>query len=113
MSDTKPDDIQLFVDLLDFIENGQDSRDYALTRALLKERIRERLERFVESRGWKHGGDCGGFWFHEPTWGTWKAAASWEGHSTNEPNGPNDHPRTYDNEFELYANEDLLEAANG
>lgn len=51
-------------------------------------------EEKVRAKGWKFGGDAPGFWFHEPTWGSWKAAASWE-HSDNEPRGRKARPRTY------------------
>lgn len=49
----------------------------------------------VAHYGWIHGGDCPGFWFHNETWGSWKAAASWAG--TNQaPEGDGDHPAIYD-----------------
>lgn len=35
--------------------------------------------------GWEHGGDGAGFVFHKPTWGSWKAAASWAGDEEREP----------------------------
>jgi hypothetical protein len=37
------------------------------------------FEAVARAAGWTHGGDNGGFWFHEPTWGHWKSAASWAG----------------------------------
>lgn len=44
------------------------------------------FELAARAAGWKHGGDFGGFWFHEETWGSWKAAASWAG-TDNVPDG--------------------------
>lgn len=43
-----------------------------------------KLEQAARAAGWQHGGDGGGFWFHEETWGSWKAAASWEGTDGND-----------------------------
>lgn len=56
---------------------------------------REELVAKAEAQGWKFDGDHPGFWFHEPTWGSWKAAASWAG-TDNAPNGPQDKPEIYD-----------------
>jgi hypothetical protein len=49
-------------------------------------------ETAARALGWEHGGDCGGFIYHKPTWGNWKAAASWSG-TNQEPDGQ---PAIYD-----------------
>ncbi len=61
----------------------------------------------AKAYGWEFGGDAPGFWFHTPTWGNWKAAASWAG-TNNEPSGPNDRPAIYDSFAEMAEAEDLL-----
>ena len=72
----------------------------ALRRGPAKE-PESRAEQAARAAGWRHGGDCGGFWFHGPTWGEdWKAAASWSG-TDNEPNGPSDKTALYDTLAEL------------
>jgi hypothetical protein len=36
-------------------------------------------ESLARKYGWEFGGDGAGFIFHQPTWGSWKAALSWSG----------------------------------
>lgn len=43
-------------------------------------------EEAAHAAGWKHGGDCGGFWYDHTHYGSWKAAASWEGEDDNPMN---------------------------
>lgn len=62
------------------------------------------IEIACRAAGWEHGGDGDGFIFHMPTWGSWKAAASWEG-THNEPSGPDAKPATYSTWADCYANE--------
>jgi hypothetical protein len=49
------------------------------------------LEALCRAAGWDKGGDI---IFHMPTWGSWKAAASWAGE--NNPDQPDSKPLTYD-----------------
>ncbi|WP_342361385.1 hypothetical protein [Terrarubrum flagellatum] len=61
----------------------------------------EIAEKTCRAAGWEHGGDQDGFIFHKPTWGSWKAAASWEG-TDQAPDGEGDRPKTYRNWQECY-----------
>lgn len=58
--------------------------------------------------GWSFGGDHPGFWFHRPTWGSWKAAASWHG-TDQEPSGADDRAAIYDSIAELVQAEGYIE----
>ncbi|MCW5695804.1 MAG: hypothetical protein KIS96_03605 [Bauldia sp.] len=49
----------------------------------------------ARAAGWDHGGDAGGFVYHRPTWGSWKAAASWSGEDGMEPDGHGERSATY------------------
>lgn len=53
--------------------------------------------------GWVHGGDGSGFWFHQNTWGSWKAALSWSGTGQE----PGERGAIYDNPRDLCEAEDL------
>jgi hypothetical protein len=64
-------------------------------------------EMIATRHGWERGGDCGGFIYHRPTWGSWKAAASWSGDPEQEPSGPHDRPATYDTWEACCLSEDL------
>lgn len=64
----------------------------------------------AQRAGWVHGGDAGGFIYHGPTWGSWKAAASWAGDPENEPNGEFDHPDIYNTWRECCELEGLIDA---
>lgn len=74
--------------------------DGAYTEEYLK-----RFEKAARKAGWDHGGDCGGIWFHKPTW-HWKAAVSWAG-TDQEPKGEKMHPKTYGDLNELAKSEEV------
>lgn len=56
--------------------------------------------------GWEHGGDGAGFIFHVATWGSWKAAASWE-NSDNAPTHEGARLRTYASWRDCFDGEEL------
>jgi hypothetical protein len=66
----------------------------------------DKYEQAARAAGWQHGGDCGGFIYHHPTWGSWKAAASWSG-DEQEPADENDCPSLYDTWQECCEAEDI------
>lgn len=66
----------------------------------------EDYEGAAQEAGWEHGGDGAGFWFHKPTWGSWKSAASWSG-TNEEPDGPDDNSTLYDTAEEVCNGENI------
>lgn len=64
-------------------------------------------EAIAVRHSWARGGDGEGFIYHVPTWGSWKAAASWSGDPEQEPNGEHDHPTIYSDWQECCECEDL------
>lgn len=70
------------------------------------------FETAARAAGWKRGGDNGGIIFHEPTWGSWKAAISWEG-TDQEPSGTNDKPRIYDTWQDCCLHEEIAATSAG
>lgn len=64
-------------------------------------------EAIAVRHGWARGGDADGFVYHVPTWGSWKAAASWSGDPDQEPNGEHDRPAIYSDWQECCECEDL------
>lgn len=102
-----------FDERLDSESRSPDGDDYNVVMNLVRAAIAEAsvpvaavddpFARAALKAGWVHGGDGSGFWFHEETWGDWKAAASWSGTDQE----PEEHGAIYDNPRELCEGEDL------
>lgn len=104
-------EIARLVDGLWVTEDGQKWSDFVIFAAAASAgdaaiaACREILyERAARAQGWERGGDNGGIVFHMPTWGSWKAAASWSGEDGKEPAGK---PTIYSNWRECCEGQDI------